>query len=280
MLQMTTVPLEHIIGKIDNDFNPDNSDWIPRVGAWAIEAMQMLNVLRTETKTIKLKVRERIAYSECTLDVSSLKVYDEYGCEIVPIESIGTGCCSSSTGDGKESDTIDTKLTPHTVDIAYNPNTKNAPNQVIVETRQSKDYSHRYNVVGYNTRQEQTARTYTLIDNNKIELSYDAEFITIKYKGVKTCRSEVYGCDVPVIPNNALLIEAIGMWCMYKMLCRGFKHPVFNLAASQYGTNPYYMWNQLKEEAKRSVTIDSQGEIRDSGIWQSAFYNFTFNPRG
>ena len=31
--------IEHIIAKIDNDFNIDHSDWIPRVAAWAIEAL-------------------------------------------------------------------------------------------------------------------------------------------------------------------------------------------------------------------------------------------------
>ena len=40
--------LERLIAKIDNDFNPDNSDWIPRVGAWAIDAMSQINVLPKE----------------------------------------------------------------------------------------------------------------------------------------------------------------------------------------------------------------------------------------
>lgn len=280
MLENQNVSLEHIIGKIDNDFNPDNSDWIPRVGAWAIEAMGMLDVLREEYKTIKLKVHERIAYSECTLDVSGLQVFDERGCEVKNIESVSSNCCSAPTGGQEKDNTINSELTPNTIDRAYNPNANNAPNQVFVQTVNAKEYPARYNVIGFSTDRVQEERTYTLIDSNKLELNFDAKFITVKYKGIKTCRSELYGCDVPVIPNNALLIEAIGMWCIYKMLCRGYKHPVFNLAASQYGTNPYYMWSQLKEEAKRSVTIGSQGDIKDNGAWRSAFYDFTFNPKG
>ena len=39
MLNNVNTNVEHIIAKIDNDFNPDNSDWIPRVGTWVIDAM-------------------------------------------------------------------------------------------------------------------------------------------------------------------------------------------------------------------------------------------------
>ena len=65
---------------------------------------------------------------------------------------------------------------------------------------------------------------------------------------------------------------------MYKMLCRGMKHPVFNLGASQYGTNPYYQWERLKNKAKAGVIIDWQAESgdKDGDAWRSYFYNYTF----
>ena len=43
--------IERIIAKIDNDFNPDNSDWIPRVGAWTIDAMNMLKIQASKVVT-------------------------------------------------------------------------------------------------------------------------------------------------------------------------------------------------------------------------------------
>ena len=85
---------------------------------------------------------------------------------------------------------------------------------------------------------------------------------------------------MPAIPNNGILIEALVYYCMYKMLCRGYKHPVFNLQASQYGTNPYYIWTQMKEEARRSVLsnrVDSNEDI--TKILRSNFYINTFDPR-
>lgn len=51
--------LEHIIAKIENDFNPDNSDWIPRVAAWTIDAMAQLKVFNTiKNKELFLLMKE------------------------------------------------------------------------------------------------------------------------------------------------------------------------------------------------------------------------------
>ena len=62
------------------------------------------------------------------------------------------------------------------------------------------------------------------------------------------------------------------------MLCRGYKHPVFNLQASQYGTNPYYIWNNLKEEARRSVINQAVDDV-DTSLFRSNFFVSTFDPR-
>lgn len=291
MLNKTNTVIDRIIGKIDNDFNPDTSDWIPRVAAWSIEAMQILKVLPTQRKRVRVKVHDRIAYSECTFDVFGLKVFDANGCELIESKDVkntcGCGtkvdvkdeCGCSSTGGLTEAETSGVHLTPRTIDIVNNPDYNPAPDYMQVETVNAKDYPARYNVRGYSYAEQVPKKTYTVIDENKIEVNFDTDCIIIEFDCVKTAKSNIYGCEVPIIPNNGLLIEAIGCYCMYKMLCRGYKHPVFNLAASQYGTNPYFMWNQMKEEVKRSIIIDAQGEINDNGNWRSAFYNFTFNPR-
>lgn len=276
MLNNVNTNIERIIAKIDNDFNPDNSDWIPRVGAWCIDAMGMLNVLRKEKKKTKLIVKDRIAYSTCPIDKNNIKVYTKEGCLIKEADSNNTNDCdcnnSSFTGD-----VTYTELA-NTVGVVNNSNAKE--DVVHVETVNSKDYSSRYNVQHYSVNNN-TDKNYVYVDCNKLELNFDTNCIYVEQDMIVTEVSEIYNCELPVIPNNALLIEAITYYCMYKMLCRGYKHPVFNLAASQYGTNPYYQWTILKDEAERSVTIDNQGNvIDDNGAWRNSFYNFTFNPKG
>lgn len=278
MLNNVSTNVERIIAKIDNDFNPDNSDWIPRVGAWCIDAMSQLNVLRTKRKRRKITVKDRIAYSNCPINNTNIKIYDSNSCEVK--EAGESQCCDNfpSTGESASGTSgIVAELTPDTVDI-INTGHSNSSNYVLAETKNDK-YPFRYNIhhyaLGDNNTQE---RNYVLVDCDKIEINFDAEYIFVETEYVETVCSDLFNCELPVIPNNGLLIEAIVYYCIYKMLCRGYKHPVFNLNASQYGTNPYYIWNQLKEEAKRSII---NGNIDDNidDIWRSNFFINTFDPR-
>lgn len=278
----TNTTVERIIAKIDNDFNPDNSDWIPRVGAWCIDAMSQLDVLRSSRKRKKVTVKDRIAYSECPITDDNLKVYDNNGCEIKKA-SDSSGCCNApSTGKvaSATSDSI-TEFTPDTINVIKNNQANSAPDYLIAETLNSKEWPGRYriNEFNYGSDTSNNEKNYVLVDCNKLELNFDADYIYIETEYIDTIISEAFGCEVPIIPNNGLLIEAITYYCMYKMLCRGYTHPVFNLHASQYGTNPFYQWTQLKDEAKRSVINNDIDISSVDDIWRSNFYIDTFNPR-
>ena len=61
--------IDRIIAKIDNDFNPDNSDWIPRVGAWVHDGLGLLNISMTKKVKEKFVVKDRIAYNKCEFKV-------------------------------------------------------------------------------------------------------------------------------------------------------------------------------------------------------------------
>lgn len=269
--------IERIIAKIDNDFNPDNSDWIPRVGAWCIDAMSMLDSLPTRRKKRKLVVKDRIAYSSCNINLESITVYDENNCKINKADDTRIYCSSPSTGEStSETSGLNAEFTPDTINIIEH-DSNDVPDYIIAEHVVSKDYPNRYNVKEINYSNQQS-RTYYIIDCNKIELNWDTNYIYIESEEIVTECSSKFGCELPVIPNNGLLIEAIAYYCMYKMLCRGYKHPVFNLQASQYGTNPYYMWIQLKDEAKRSV-LNNNFNGDASKLFRSNLFIDTFDPR-
>lgn len=278
-LNKTNTNVERIIAKIDNDFNPDNSDWIPRVGAWCIDAMSMIDCLCLERKKVKLAVKDRIAISSCPIDNNGIKVYDSNGCKIKEAGDAQNGCDCSSTGGVQKSET--TELSTSAGLYETNNPIATAPDYLVAETLNAdKEWPGRYRINEYNLGQDNTKeRNYVLVDCNKIELNFDTDCIVIEYDAVKTEPTSL-GYELPVIPNNGVLIEALVYYCMYKMLCRGYKHPVFNLQASQYGTNPYYIWTQIKEEARRSVLanqFDSDEDI--AKILRSNFYINTFDPR-
>lgn len=261
--------IERIIAKIDNDFNPNNSDWIPRVGAWVHDALSQLGVTQEETKTLQLPVVNNIARATCYLP-NDVKLYDSRGCEIKEYDANKCGCKQ----DGINAPTGEVDKTPQTIttEISCRSNI----NKAIAFTRQTKDYPARYNVVEIDDNKDNN-KYYFRTGSNIFELNYDGEpNITVSYKAPKTYYCAMYNCNLPVIPDNGKLIEAITYYCLYKMLCRGYKHPVFNLSASQYGTNPYYIWTTTKDEAMRSVMNEGTDEDL-SKLWQSAFFIQTFH---
>lgn len=263
-----------IIAKIDNDFNPDNSDWIPRVAAWVYDAMSILDLLEEEKKRVAIPINNRFGIANCDLGCDDFKLFDKNGCEIEKAEDSGGCRCGGafpSTGSSQCAE-IDGEITPHTM-VHTSEHITHPVSQAIY---QNVKYPPRYNVVEGNIPSDNnTTHNYVRIGRNKIELNFDADVVYAELKSIKT---ESYnGCDFPVIPANGLLIEAIGYYCMYKMLTRGYKHPVMNLQASQYGTNPFWLWTQLKDQAKRSVNNgDIDDNIDDSSLWRSSFYISTF----
>lgn len=262
--------IERIIAKIDNDFNPDNSDWIPRVATWCIDAMMQLDVLKTKTKIIKIPVNNRIAYSDYCIS-NNIKVYDKNKCEI---EEQKANCCNNDsvppTGGQIEEITAGTSNTTNIIN-QYDITESNT----IAETINDK-FPYRYNVHEINKHIQNNNYNYVVIDSNKIELNFDTDYIYMEIEFIETYCSKELGCNLPVIPNNGKLIEAITLYCMYKMLSRGYKHPIFNLAASQYGTNPYYEWKTMKEEVRRSVVNDNIYINDNSELFRSNFWLQTF----
>ena len=271
------ISIEQIIAKIDNDFNPDNTDWIPRVAAWVSDALSQMNVLLTKRKRIKIPITNKIGISPYNL--TNAIIYDCCGNRI-PEATAGAGdcLCSSSTGEGEESETTEPSGAT-TTEITNNEDTNEASDHVVSEQINGQ-YPARYNVYEYYLDCKEL-RNYVLIDNNKIELNFNTNCVQAEFDYIQTEMSSTYGCELPVIPNNGVLLEALTYFCMYKMLTRGYKHPVMNLAASQYGTNPYYMWLQLKEQAKRSIVNDKiDRDIADnSRMFRSGLYIDTFDPK-
>ena len=87
------VQLSRLIGKVDNDFNLSESDWIPRVGAWVTDALSQMKCLPMERKRRTLEVSSRIATFPCELNTTELKVFDSRGCEIPALNSNNQCSC-------------------------------------------------------------------------------------------------------------------------------------------------------------------------------------------
>lgn len=240
------VPLQRLVGKIDNDFNISESDWIPRVAAWTIDALSQMKILPMERKRRTLEVSNKIAQFPCELNATELKVYDKNGCEIQHLNS------SNSCGCGQTS-------SQHSQEIAiFNDTDRTGVNFMKVGT-----------VVRGNNKN-------FVLNGNQIELNYDTDSIDVETYEVATYYDDYYDCEVPYIYENGLLLEALAWYCLFKYLSRGSKHQVYDLKSNSPVTNPYIQWNNLKTKAANSVRKAISSETNG---WNNFFYNSTFLPR-
>lgn len=243
--------LSRLIGKIDNDFNISESDWIPRVAAWTIDALSQMKVLPMERKKRKLEVSDKIANFPCMLNAKEIKVYDSNGCEISELDE-ASSCCNDSSEASSSSPVEEIAIIDDTNTSGVN-----------------------YMRVYSSLRGTNTTRNF-VVSGNCIELNFDADYIYVESYEVATYRDEYYDCDCPYIYDNGLLLEALAWYCLFKYLSRGSKHPVFSLTSPNEVLNPFAQWNALKTKAATSVKNDI---AKSDGGWRNFFYNSTFDPR-
>lgn len=239
--------LQRLIGKVDNDFNISESDWIPRVAAWTIDALSQMKVLPMERKRRTLEVSDRIAQFPCTINAEELSVYDSNGYEI-PAYNKYKSCRHDKSNILSTGEQIG-------VTNAYAPNGW--------ETVQVA------NIVNVGNRN-------FVLDGNNIILNFDIDKIDVESLEIATYHDDYYDCECPYIYDDGLLLEALSWYILYKYLSRGSKHTVYNLQSNSPVTNPYIQWNTLRPKAMASV----KGKLGNAKGWNNFFYNSTFLPRG
>jgi hypothetical protein len=242
------IKLDRLIGKVDNDFNISESDWIPRVAAWTIDALSQMKLLPMERKKRILDVKERIAIFPCTLNAKEIKVYDSNGCEIRELNSSTCNCNSGLNSNTTNSSEI----------AVFRPDGNNPVNFMKVGGIINPDANRNFVIAG-----------------NNIELNFDADSIVVESYETATYYDEYYDCEVPYIYENGILLEALAWFILFKYLSRGSKHQVYDLKSSSPVTNPFLQWNNLKSKAIASV----KNEIYTADGWRNFFYNSTFDPR-
>lgn len=253
------LPLQRIIGKMDNDFNIDQSDWIPRVAAWTIDCLAQLKCTPYIRRKIKYKVVDRIIRMTNVVNIKDIKVYDEHGCEIV------------------------NRIDSREMNITYIPQLNDYGDTIGGEGWSSEDaslYDDKEVVdrLSAGSNCINRCKNFVVVDNNKIELNYDAKFVIVEVLRVATYYDDYFNEEVPFVYDNGVLLEAICWYCLMKMLQRGYKHQVFSLSGNE-AVNPYIQWNKIKDQAAASVRKDLRNPSKNEG-WNNFFYNSTFLPRG
>lgn len=245
------LPLQRLIGKIDNDFNIDNSDWIPRVGAWVTDALSQMKLLPTVYVTQDVEVNGNIAELPCEINIKGLEVFDKNGCPIDEATESKQCQCGNNSGNSSTGGYIGVDVNDY----------HNYNNHTVIAK-----------IANHNN------KNFVISNDNQIELNFNTDMIKVKMLKPATYFDDYFNCEVPYIYDNGILLEALAWYCLFKMLSRGYKHQVYSLSSAQQHLNPFIQWTLLKGKAQRSVLADMMNLNKDNG-WNNFFYNSTFRPR-
>ena len=120
--------------------------------------------------------------------------------------------------------------------------------------------------------------TYEITINQNISTTFKTGEVLVHYKKLPTEYSHLLQIDVPLIPDNEEVIDALKWYCFKMIISRGYKHSVFNY---RYANDE---WNRLRLKARHSVSrLDSNERELHKLLWtsfivnQSAWKNANFN---
>lgn len=105
---------------------------------------------------------------------------------------------------------------------------------------------------------------YTHRGGNSIETSFKEGFIELYYKQISTTLSPELGIQIPDVPDNIFLIQALANYIMMQLLIKGYKHPTLNLRDNSPYLNPGMAFDKYTLQARNSLgamTYDERVEV-------------------
>jgi len=118
---------------------------------------------------------------------------------------------------------------------------------------------------------------YTHRNGNTITTSFESGTITVYYKVLPTELVPEFGVNLPKVPNNIHVFNALGNYIMRALIIKGYKHPTLNLQENNPWLNPGLAFEKHAKAARNSLgamTYDQRIELSKLQHEFVANYNY------
>jgi len=105
---------------------------------------------------------------------------------------------------------------------------------------------------------------YTHRGGKVISTSFEEGTITVYYKMIATTLSTELGIQIPDVPDNIHLLQALANYIMMQLLVKGYKHPTISLRENNPYLNPGMAFDKYAKQARNSLgamTYDERVEV-------------------
>lgn len=224
-----------VIHRIIEDYGIHSMDFITRIPTWICEALADLNIQQH-----LINIGKTIEFDEYRCQIPD-------GCENIRLITIN-GKRADYTTNPAPLDSDDGKYIPLAMSF---PIGTNLTDNVVLDVQRSISPS---------------LYTYS-INGSYINLNVRNGLLGILFHGLPMVIDEVLKINVPLIPNNEILIGALRDFVMIRVLQRGYKHAVLNLKENNPYTNPAIAYDSAKIKVRNScnkLTIDKRNDCSKS----------------
>ncbi|MBD5584356.1 MAG: hypothetical protein HDQ88_04690 [Clostridia bacterium] len=209
-----------IIHDLIEDYNVQSMDFVTRLPSWICQCLSDLNI--------------QLHY----VDAADELEFNEYRCEIPD------GCKNIKT----------VIIDKHRAEFTTNPAPIVADNESYIPLAVSFPVGHlaiEHAVFDLSELHRDTKYLYS-INGNYLNLNVCKGRLGLIYSKLPFILDSVLKINVPLIPNNDILKEAIKNFVMIRMLQRGYKHHTFNLKENNPYTNVAMMYDNNKIKVRNA----------------------------
>lgn len=209
-----------VIHRIIEDYDVHSMDFMTRIPTWICEALADLNI------------------QQHLINVGKVIDFDEYRCEIPE------GCENIRlvTINGKRVDFTTNPAPFEHDDGNYIPFVVSFPIGVNLTENVVFDFIQTISGSLY---------TYS-INGSHLHLNVRKGTLGILFHGLPMTLDEILKINVPLIPNNDVLIDALKNFVMMRILQRNYRHPVLNLRDNNPYTNPALAYDNAKIKVRNA----------------------------
>lgn len=209
-----------IIHRIIEDYNVHSMDFITRIPIWICEALADLNI------------QQHYMNASETIDFDEYRCQLPDGCENIRLVIIN----------GKRAD-----FTTNPAPLEYDDGN-------YIPLAVSFPVGHNLNenvVLDFIRTCRESLYTYS-INGSYLHLNVRNGTLGLIYRGLPMTLDEILKINVPLIPNNYVLIDALKNFVMMRILQRNYRHPVMNLKESNPYTNPALAYDNAKIKVRNA----------------------------
>ena len=227
------IPIDSIVAELESTYNINNTNYVNKLGHWVTQALGLYKVyIKMEAAVVDLEIKDRFVYLPDDIKLIAGVTYKG--------AQISKGKSKHKSNIVSFNDYMDAYFSTGFQVVV----TKDEQGKII--STYKTDISVPFNNVQYIGR-------FYFTDKNQImsfNFGEDGETVRLYYLRLPHSYDAITGAYLPMVPDDAAVIENITWYVLRALLYSGYSHPILNLGHAMPYMNPAKMYESTFAKAR------------------------------